>query len=272
MENQLVRRITLISAITLVVSSIIGSGVYKKAGKMSLELGSPKLVLLAWVLAGVVSLFGALSNAEIAGMMADSGGEYVYFRRIYGRFMSFIFGWSIFSIIKTASVSSIAYVFAQSFNNIIPLPHLPESIEKMQFWIFMPFQDAGIKAVTILLIIGLTILNTRGLKGGELFSNWITRLVILGLSLIVITGLFSGHGSVENLTMPSAKYVERSWTDITLISSLFTAMLAAFWGYEGWNTVGFLGGEIQNPNKNLPLALFGGLLIVMTAYILVNAT
>ena len=272
MENQLVRRITLISAITLVVSSIIGSGVYKKAGKMSLELGSPKLVLLAWILAGVVSLFGALSNAEIAGMMADSGGEYVYFRRIYGRFMSFIFGWSIFSIIKTASVSSIAYVFAQSLNNIIPLPHLPESIETMQFWIFMPFQDAGIKAVTILLIVALTFLNTRGLKGGELFSNWITRLVILGLSLIVITGMFSGHGSVENLTMPSANYVERSWTDITLISSLFTAMLAAFWGYEGWNTVGFLGGEIQNPNKNLPLALFGGLLIVMTAYILVNAT
>ena len=130
-QGQLLRTITLSSATILVVSSVIGSGVYKKVAPMSEGLMSPSLVLWAWILAGVISLTGALSNAEIAGMMAGSGGEYLYFKKIYGRFTAFMYGWATFAVIKTASVSSIAYVFAQSFNSLIPLPHLPESIEKM---------------------------------------------------------------------------------------------------------------------------------------------
>ena len=125
-QGRLVRSLTLGSAIILVISSVIGSGVFKKVAPMSAELGSPVWVLICWLLAGMITLFGALSNAEIAGMLADSGGEYVYFKRIYGRFMAFIYGWSVFAVIKTAAVSSIAYVFAQSFNSLIPLPRLPD--------------------------------------------------------------------------------------------------------------------------------------------------
>jgi basic amino acid/polyamine antiporter, APA family len=273
-QGQLLRTVTLTSAIILVVSSVIGSGVYKKAAKMSDLLGSPKLVLLAWLCAGIVSLFGALSNAEIAGMYADSGGEYVYFRRIYGKFMSFMFGWSIFSIIKTASVSSIAYVFSQSLNNIYPLKGLfgdVSALEKISIGFgILPFENFEVKVITILLIIALTFWNTRGLKGGELLSNWITRLVILGLSLIVISAIFFGNGSMTNIATDVAPSVLIKQPDMTFSNAFLAAMLAAFWGYEGWNTVGFLGGEIQNPNKNLPIALFSGLLIIMAAYLLVN--
>jgi APA family basic amino acid/polyamine antiporter len=272
-QGQLIRTVTLTSAIILVVSSVIGSGVYKKAAVMSHLLGSPKMVLLAWLCAGLVSLFGALSNAEIAGMYADSGGEYVYFKRIYGKFMSFMFGWSIFAIIKTASVSSIAYVFSQSLNNITPLKGILGDIsrlENIELWIFKPFENFEIKLVTIILIIGLTILNTRGLKGGELFSNWITRLVILGLSLIVISALFFSNGSMSNLSTDVAPTIWLKDPNMSFANAFLAAMLAAFWGYEGWNTVGFLGGEIQNPNKNLPIALFSGLLIIISAYLLVN--
>ena len=272
-QGQLLRTITLSSATILVVSSVIGSGVYKKVAPMSEGLMSPSLVLWAWILAGVISLTGALSNAEIAGMMAGSGGEYLYFKKIYGRFTAFMYGWATFAVVKTASVSSIAYVFAQSFNSLIPLPHLPESIEKMSvLGIFTPFDNFGVKVLTILLIIALTWLNTRGLKGGEWLSNSITKLVIVGLAIIVISGLFFGGGSLTNFSTPSVNYVSRSWYDFDLIKAVFGAMLAAFWAYEGWNTVGFLGGEIQNPNRNLPLALFFGLLIIMGAYALVNFT
>jgi basic amino acid/polyamine antiporter, APA family len=272
-QGQLVRSITLSAATILVVSSVIGSGVYKKAAPMSMELMSPTLVLLAWILAGVISLCGALSNAEIASMYADSGGEYVYFKRIYGRFIAFMYGWSTFAVIKTAAVSSIAYVFAQSFNSLVTLPQLPESIANIDlFGIFKPFENFGVKTLTIALILVLTYINTRGLKGGAGLSSAITWLVIAGLSLIVISGLFFGGGSFTNVQTPSVSYVERSWTDFTLIKAIFAAMLAAFWGYEGWNTVGFLGGEIQNPNKNLPLALAGGLFVIITAYVLVNFT
>lgn len=271
-QGQLIRSLSLTAATILVVSSVIGSGVYKKVAPMSAELLDPSLVLWAWVLAGVISLCGALSNAEIAGMMADSGGEYVYFRRIYGRFMAFLWGWSTFAVIKTAAVASIAYVFSQSFNAMFPLPHLPESIESIKFLVFQPFENAGVKGLTITLILVLTFLNSRGLKGAAALSTWITRLVIVGLLLIVISGMLWGGGSFANFRTPSINYVPRDWTDFSLIKAMFAALLAAFWAYEGWNTLGFIGGEIKNPNRNLPLALFSGMMIIIGAYIIVNFT
>jgi APA family basic amino acid/polyamine antiporter len=180
-QGQLVRSLTLGAATILVVSSVIGSGVYKKVAPMSEQLMSPDLVLAAWVLAGIISLCGALSNAEIAGMMAGSGGEYVYFRRIYGRFMAFMWGWSTFAVIKTAAVAGIAYVFTQSLNSIFPLPHLPESIESIQFLIFKPFENAGVKAVTIALIFVDFFQHPRSSgRGGAQYLDH--TLVILGLS------------------------------------------------------------------------------------------
>ncbi len=272
-QGQLVRRITLSSAIILVFSSVIGSGVYKKVAPMSANLQSPKLVLLAWILGGIISLCGALSNAEIAGMMADSGGEFVYFRRIYGRFMAFIWGWSTFAVIKTASVASIAFVFAQSLNNIYPLFHLPANIEAITLFGFLkPFDSFGVKTVTICLILILTFINTRGLKGAEMLSNWITGLVLVGLSSIVILGFMYGGGSIANATTPASTYVEQSWLDSGLIKAFFGALLATFWGYEGWNTLGFIGGEIKNPNRNLPLALGLGILGIIVVYVVVNFT
>ena len=97
---------------------------YKKVAPMSAELLSSDLVLLCWVLAGVITLCGALSNAEVAGLLAESGGEYVYFRKIYNKFFAFLFGWTNFAVIRSASVASISYVFAQSFHSLVPLPVL----------------------------------------------------------------------------------------------------------------------------------------------------
>jgi basic amino acid/polyamine antiporter, APA family len=272
-QGALVRTLYLGSAIILVVSSMIGSGVFKKVAPMSAGLGSPLLVLFCWLLAGIITLFGALSNAEIAGMFASSGGEYVYFKRIYGRFMAFLYGWSVFTVIKTAAVSSIAYVFAQSFNAIIPLPHLSADFEGIELLgAFKPLENIGVKLFTITLITMLTFLNTRGLKGGARVSSFITTLVIAGLLLTVISGLLFGGGNLKNITTHSAEYVPRNWTDFTFIKAIFASMLAAFWAYEGWNTIGFLGGEIHHPNKNIPLSLLGGIAIVITVYLLVNFT
>lgn len=272
-QGQLVRTLSLQAATILVISSVIGSGVYKKVAPMSNELLSPTLVLWAWVLAGFISLCGALSNAEIAGMMADSGGEYVYFKRIYGKFMAFLWGWSTFAVIKTAAVASIAYVFTQSLNALIPLPQLPAEIAQISLLgLFQPFDNFGVKLVTILLILSLTFVNTRGLKGAAALSTIITRLVVISLAGIVLSGLLFGHGSWNNLQVNAGSYTQSSITDFQFIKSMFAAMLAAFWAYEGWNTLGFIGGEIKEPNKNLPLALAGGLLIIISTYLLVNFT
>lgn len=271
-QGQLVRSLTLQAATILVVSSVIGSGVYKKVAPMTHDLLSPSLVLWAWVLAGFISLCGALSNAEIAGMMADSGGEYVYFKRIYGRFIAFLWGWSTFAVIKTAAVASIAYVFAQSLNSLVTLPHLSPALEGFEIGLFKPLENFGVKAVTILLILVLTWVNTRGLKGAAALSTNITLMVVVGLGLVVISGLFFGGGNWANITTPAQGYVDRPITDFTFIKAMFAALLSAFWAYEGWNTLGFIGGEIKDPKRNLPLALSGGLLVIIGAYLLVNFT
>jgi len=272
-QGRLVRSLTLSAAIILIISSVIGSGVFKKVAPMSAELGSPLLVLLCWALAGLVTLFGALSNAEIAGMYAGSGGEYVYFKRIYGRFMAFIYGWSVFTVIKTAAVSSIAYVFAQSFNALLPLPHLPDSFEGLELLgLFRPLENFGVKLLTIMLIMLLTFVNTRGLKGGSRLSSYFTWMVGAGLLLTVLAGLLFGNGSLNNIRQGSGMLATDERTGFDLIKAMFAAMLSAFWAYEGWNTIGFLGGEIYQPNKTLPRALMGGMAVIITTYLLVNFT
>ncbi len=272
-QGHLVRSLTLGSAVILVVSSVIGSGVFKKVAPMSDALGSPLLVLLCWALAGIITLFGALSNAEIAGMFAGSGGEYVYFKRIYGRFMAFIYGWSVFTVIKTAAVSSIAYVFAQSFHAVAPLPHLPPALESLELLgLFRPLENFGVKLFTIALIVVLTFVNTRGLKGGARLSGYFTWLVVAGLLLTVLSGMIFGKGSFDNIQTNTTLSEAANSTGFEFIKAIFASMLAAFWAYEGWNTIGFLGGEIHQPNKNIPRALMGGMTVIIITYLLVNFT
>src|SRR5919112_3653975 len=120
--SQLSRSLGLRLVVVVVIGNIIGSGVYKKVAPMAAELHSSGWVLLCWLLGGIITLFGALSNAEVAGLLADTGGEYAYYKKIYNRFFAFFFGWSLFTGIQTAAISSLAYVFAQSLHSITPLP------------------------------------------------------------------------------------------------------------------------------------------------------
>src|SRR5882762_357593 len=137
-QGKLVRSLGLFSVFILVVSSVIGSGIYKKVAPMSAELQSPSWVLTCWVLAGVVTLCGALSNAEVAGLLADSGGEYVYYRKIYNKFFAFLFGWSSFTAIRSAGASSLAYVFAQSFNSLVRCRSCPNHGRPLRFLACLP--------------------------------------------------------------------------------------------------------------------------------------
>lgn len=272
-QGRLIPSLGLFSAFILTVSSVIGSGIYKKVAPMSAELLSPGLVLLCWVLAGVITLCGALSNAEIASMLADSGGEYVYYRKIYNRFFAFLYGWTSFTVVRSASLASIGYVFGQSFNSLVPLPQLPASIAEISLLgIFTPFDNFGVKLLTIGLIAWLSYINYRGLKGGEGLSRVILILVTISIVLIIVLGLTIGGGSFQNLQTHATGFVERPWYDSGLIQGMFAAMLAAFWAYEGWSTTGYLGGEIKNPNRNLPLALVFGVLFVIVVYTSINFT
>ncbi len=162
-SSQLNRTLGLRLAIVMVIGNIIGSGIYKKVAPMAAELNSPGWILVCWILGGVITMFGALSNAEIASMLADTGGEYVYYKKIYSRFFSFLYGWSNFAAIKSAAIASIAYVFAQSLNSMVHIPSVLTSLKDVEIaGIFYPFEGFNVKLTAILLILILTWFNSRG--------------------------------------------------------------------------------------------------------------
>jgi APA family basic amino acid/polyamine antiporter len=267
-QRNLVRTLGLGYVVIFVVANIIGSGVYKKIAPMAAELHSSVWILAAWIVGGIITLFGALSNAEVAGLLADTGGDFVYFRRIYNRFFAFLYGWSLFTVIQTATISSLAYVFAQSLNSILPIPEVLSSWQHFSIGgVFMPFQDFGVKLVAISLILILTFLNISGLKSGAGVSKAILLLVCTGLFVIVVFGL-------GNVSSTPANFLDvRELTNgAVTFSSFFTAMLAAFWAYQGWVSVGFIGGEVKNPNSNIPRGIMIGTFIIIAIYLLVNIT
>jgi basic amino acid/polyamine antiporter, APA family len=266
LSAQLNRTLGLRLAIVMVIGNIIGSGIYKKVAPMATELHSSGWILICWILGGIITMFGALSNAEIASMLADTGGEYVYYKKIYNRFFSFLYGWSNFAAIKSAAIASIAYVFAQSLNSIIHIPPVLASLKDFEIaGIFYPFQGFNVKLVAILLILILTWVNSRGLRLGASLSTFLLLLVLAGILTIIIFGLTSPAAHISS----SYSFATADSQTVT-ISAIFTAMLAAFWAYEGWNSVGFLGGEIKNPHRNVPLSIAFGLLIVILLYVLTN--
>jgi APA family basic amino acid/polyamine antiporter len=267
-QRKLVRTLGMGYVIIFVVANIIGSGVYKKIAPMASELHSSIWILMAWIVGGIITLFGALSNAEVAGLLADTGGEFIYLKKIYNRFFAFMYGWSLFTVIQTATISSLAYVFAQSLNSIIPIPTIFGSLQHFTIGgVFYPFQDFGVKLTAILLILILTGLNISGLKSGAGVSKAITFLVLTGLLVIVIFGLSS-------ITSRPANFMDiKELTRGTVtLSAFYTAMLAAFWAYQGWVSVGFIGGEVKDPTKNIPRGIVTGVFIVIIIYLLVNVT
>lgn len=270
MSNQrnLVRTLGLGYVIIFVIANIIGSGVYKKIAPMAAELHSSVWILAAWIVGGVITLFGALSNAEVAGLLADTGGDFVYFKKIYNRFFAFLYGWSLFTVIQTATISSLAYVFAQSLNSIIPLPQLFTSLHDFSIGgVFFPFQDFSVKLVAISLILLLTFLNISGLKSGAGASRAILWTVFAGLFVIVVFGLSHVSKTPENFLN-----VGDLTNGTVTFSAFFTAMLAAFWAYQGWVSVGYIGGEVKNPKSNIPKGIMIGTLVVIAIYLLVNIT
>ena len=267
-STQLKQSLGISMVVVIVIANVIGSGVYKKVAPMAAELHSPGWVLIAWVLGGIISLFGALCNAEVAGLLADTGGEYSYYQKIYNKKIAYIFGWSMFAVIQTAAISSLAYIFSQSVNSFEHLPPVLESWSDVNlFGIFYPFKDLNVKFLAITSIVILTWINSKGLKGGARLSSFLLALVIIGILLIIVFGLSSPQSNLSEVL--STKTTTGKAVNF---SAIFVSMLAAFWAYQGWASIGFIGGEVKNAKKNIPFGLATGMLVIIVIYLLVNLT
>ncbi len=184
------------ASVSIVIGSIIGSGIFMKPASMASQLGSPELLIAVWIVAGIITLFGALSTAEVATMFPDTGGQYVFFQKMYGDFFAFLFGWSGFAVINTAGVASIAYVFGTYVEYFIHLPRLSVEMEKsIDIYIplighIFPLQNIGVKAVTVFVVIFLSAVNSRSTKLGGNVSVIITLLKIAAIAMVIAAYYF----------------------------------------------------------------------------------
>jgi APA family basic amino acid/polyamine antiporter len=272
-KSNLKSELGLFTTIAIVVGAVIGSGIFKKPALMAGELGSPELLLIVWIVAGVITLFGALTNAEVAGLISETGGQYIFFEKMYGKFISFMYGWAIFIVIQTGSIASITYVFSEYSQYFVTLPRFPHEIEQSMI-LHIPFignifplENIGVKALTIIIIALLTGVNYVGVKFGGSISSFFSTTKVLIILFFVVFAFALSNGSFSNFSSATNSI------DIgsnTLFMGIIAALSGAFWAYDGWNNVTYLAGEIKKPQRNIPLGLFWGTIIVIIVYLLIN--
>lgn len=271
-KTELVRGLSLTAAMMLVAGSMIGSGIFRKPATMADQLGSPELLIFVWIAAGLITLIAVLVNSEVAGMIDATGGQYVYFRKMYGDFTAYLYGWSILSVIQTGSQAAIAYAFAEYLGYFIKYPQFSQSWQ--EFAVYMPlvgnihpFADFGTKAVAISVIAFLSGVNYVGVIFGGGVQTIVTFVKIAAILLITFLLLLLGNGSFSNLyTGTAASQISSA----SFLGMLGLAFAGAFWAYDAWNNITFVSGEVKNPHRNVPLALLFGSLIVIAVYVLIN--
>jgi basic amino acid/polyamine antiporter, APA family len=268
--NALRKQIGYWAAVSIIVGSVIGSGVFMKPSSMAAELGSPVWLALVWVIAGIFSLFGALIFSELGAMIPETGGIYVYFRYMFGEFIAFLYGWAAFSVINTAAVAAIAFVCADYANFFLHLPRLNPALEAYTWHIpfigdLHPLENIGVKALAVALVLGLTALNYISVKAGSYFQVLSTFIKVAVIGALVFGIFFSGEGSVQNFV--TAQHPQQG---MGLISAIVIAMTGAFFSYDGWINITFVAGEIKQPQRNIPRSLFLGVMLCVLVYVLVN--
>ncbi|MGH9777790.1 MAG: APC family permease, partial [Candidatus Acidiferrales bacterium] len=248
-----------IGAAAIVVGTVIGTGIFIVPATIAREVDSVGLVFAVWAVGGLISLAGALSYAELGAAMPEAGGEYVFLRRAYGPVWGFLYGWEQFVIGKTGSVASIATGFAVFLGYLVGSLHEP--VFSLGAW-----NLTGAQAVSLSAILLLTAINYFGIIVGGAVQTVFTLLKIAVILGLVALGFALGNGDFSNFT-PFWAAPKGSAT----FSAFAVALLAAFWAYDGWNNLTMVGGEIKDPQRNIPRALIFGMLGVGAVYMLANA-
>jgi basic amino acid/polyamine antiporter, APA family len=270
----LIPTLGLFSATMLVAGGVIGSGIFRKPGVMAAQVGSPELLLGVWLLAGVVSLLGTLSNAELASMMPQTGGQYVFLQRAYGPFVAFLYGWALFAVIQSGSIAALAYVFAEYATQIVRLPEATEALASVAFHVpllggIVPFKELGVKGLAATVIVVLTIVNYIGVGFGGVVQNVFSiakMAAMVGLAVAVL--VTPGVGQFTNLTAdsPVIHPVGLAWW-----AAIAAALQGAFWAYDGWHKITYIGDELKSPQRDLPRSLIFGIFLVTGLYLLMSA-
>ena len=242
------RRISGFTATCVLVSSVIGTGVFTTTGFMARDLGDPWLILLVWGAGALLALMGAMCYSELGAAFPFVGGDYVYLREAYHPFFAFLSGWASFTVGFGAAIAAGAMGFASYVVQLAPTE---------------PYSTFPIKGFALALIWSLTAVHVTGVGPGGFLQQLFTVLKV-GAILLLIVGAFTvGHGDWQHLVLPTGK------PDVGL-GTLVVSFIFVTYAYSGWNAAGYIAGEILNPTRSIPRTMIGGTLLVGTVYVVLN--
>lgn len=276
------RSLNLLDTTLLVAGSMIGSGIFIVSSDMARSLGSAGWLLFAWILSGVITLFAALSYGELAGMMPQAGGQFVYLKKAFGDLTAFVYGWTVFLVIQTGVIAAVAVAFAKFTGVFIPFFEEGNVVLPLGS---LKITSAQLLAIFIIAL--LTYINSRGIENGKVIQRIFTSAKLIALFTLIIVGIYYGfHSDVFSNNMTNAwdakkdiavfkdqvlvRQFSEDLSGMAIATALGVAMIGSLFSSDAWNNVTFIAGEVENPKRNIPLGLFFGVSIVTVIYVLAN--
>ncbi len=247
-DSGLPRVLGLWDIVGIVIGGIVGSGIFIVPAAIAAQVDAPVLFLAVWVVGGILSFFGALSFAELGAAYPQAGGVYVYLREAYGSAVAFLFGWTLFLVIDSGAVATLAVAFSTKY-----LPF------------FFPMSPLAAKLVAVVFVLALVAVNYVGVRWGANLQNLLTIIKFGALAAVCLIVFVWGRGDAANLVSPTPGFF-----NLGLLGSFGVALVAVLWAYKGWEAATYSVGETRNPGRNLPLGLFIGTLAVIGIYIITN--
>lgn len=272
------REIKLFDAVMIVAGTMIGSGIFIVSADIARQVGSPGYLLLVWLISGFITLAGATSYAELAGMLPKAGGQYVYLREAYNPLISFLYGWTLFLVIQTGTIAAVAVAFAR-YTGVL-LPWFSETNYLLELG---DFKVSSVQLLAIASICLLTWLNSRGVKNGKMIQNIFGSTKIVALFALIILGLLIGvnadaiQANFSNMWEPAKVIVENGavtgsmpLAGMGIIVAIGMAMIGSLFSSDAWNNISFAGDEVVNPSRTLVRSLAIGTGLVTLIYLLMN--
>jgi APA family basic amino acid/polyamine antiporter len=256
----LVRGLGLMDSLALIVGGIIGSGIFLTSGQIADEVRSPAIFFLAWIVGGAISLLACFAFAELGAMYPEAGGQYVFLRESWGDFAGFLYGWMMFTIGGPGTIATLTVGFAEYFGAVVPAVSAHRAITSLAGFTLTRGHLVSIAAIAV-----LTVVNILGVRRGAVLQNVATWMKFTAVAVFVVLGVAIGRGDWGHFTLPAAPAAPGS-----ALSAFGVALIAVFWTYDGWVYVTWAAGEIKDPQRNLPRAMIGGLLVVAAVYVAVN--
>lgn len=262
--SQLIQGLKLFDATTIIMGSMIGSGIFIVSADMSRQLKSPGLLLLAWIITAVMTVLAALSYGELAAAMPRAGGQYVFLRESFGPLFGFLYGWTLFLVIQTGTIAAVVVAFAKFLGLFLPWISASKILVPLPFGYSVSSQQL----VAIFVIALLTAVNCKGLREGAIVQNVFTVAKVGGLLTLVFVGFILPSNPEAVRTNFGALFPGS--INLAMLSILGASLVGSLFSADAWNNVTFTGSEVVNPKRNLPLSLFVGTGLVSLIYITTN--